>query len=56
MRLGQRGLEAAEQYRWDRVATRVLEYYQIVAAQRRAAQTLPRSAGQVEADKVKASE
>lgn len=36
-RLGQRGRESAEQYRWDRVATRVLEYYDIVAAQRRAA-------------------
>jgi phosphatidylinositol alpha-mannosyltransferase len=55
-RLGQRGLEAAEQYRWNRVATRVLDYYQIVAAQRWAAETLPRSTGQVEADKVKASE
>jgi phosphatidylinositol alpha-mannosyltransferase len=38
-RLGERGRESADQYRWDRVATRVLEYYDIVAAQRRAAAT-----------------
>jgi phosphatidylinositol alpha-mannosyltransferase len=36
-RLGQRARESSEQYRWNRVAMRVLEYYGTVAAQRRAA-------------------
>jgi len=39
-RLGHRAHASAEQYSWDRVAVRVLEYYETVAAQKRAAATV----------------